>query len=59
MPPRENTMINATLDRFGRLRLLMSGSGSIAIATSVAMFMLALKNCEKSMARSTSFLCAF
>lgn len=59
IPPREKTITRATLDRFGRLRLLINGSGSTAIATSVAIFMLALKNCEMSTMLWPALLCNF
>ena len=44
MPPRQKTKVNARRWRLGRFRLLMTGKGRTAIATSVRMLKLAFVN---------------
>lgn len=44
MPPRQKTKVRASRCRFGRFKVLMTGNGRTAIATSVRMLKLALVN---------------
>jgi hypothetical protein len=47
MPPRQKTKVRARRWRLGRLRLLMTGKGRTAMATSVRMLKLALVNLDR------------
>jgi len=46
IPPKQKTKVKARRCRLGRLRLLMTGRGRTAIATSVRMLKLALVNLD-------------
>lgn len=47
IPPRQNTNVTASFCRLGRFKLLMTGRGRTAIATSVKMLRAALTNLDQ------------